>query len=78
LKTLKKGILIMKFLTSSEVAKILDVTPDAVRAIERRGELPAIRIGKGQRLFTKTAVDRLLVERNKQLQRRSEDGKSPV
>ena len=44
------------FLTVSEAAKIIGVTPDGVRAMERRGSLPAIKTPSGRRLFTESDV----------------------
>ena len=53
----------MKFLTCSEAGRILDRTPAAVRAMEARGEIKAIRTLKGVRLFKKSAVEALVQER---------------
>jgi len=49
---------------TSEAAKILDVTSDTVRDMERRGVLAAVRTGKnGTRLFARSAVEQLARER---------------
>ena len=51
-------------LTTSDVARRCDVTPDAVRVWARSGKLAtAIRTPRGLRLFSPAAVERLLVER---------------
>lgn len=55
----------MDFLTTSEAAKILDLSPDSVRRLERTGTLSAIKVGKGHRLFDQTQVERLRVKREK-------------
>ena len=53
----------MKLLTCAEAAKLLDVTPAAVRAIEARGEIRALRTETGVRLFKRGAVEALARER---------------
>lgn len=53
------------FLTVSECAKRLDLSPDSIRRFERDGILPAIRVGKGQRLFTAENVERLAADRER-------------
>lgn len=56
----------MKFeeaLLTSEAARLLGVTSDAVRHMERRGLLPAVRTGSGVRLFDRATVERLATER---------------
>ena len=45
-----------------EVARILGVTPDTVRDMERAGRLRADRIG-GMRIFNRRDVEKLRVER---------------
>jgi excisionase family DNA binding protein len=53
-----------KFLTVSEAAKRLDVSADSIRRLERGGDLPAaLRVGKGQRLFSPEAVEELAKRR---------------
>lgn len=54
-------------LTTSEAARILELSPDSIRRFERDGVLPAVRVGKGQRLFTQTDVERLRLQRQKKL-----------
>ena len=50
-------------LTTSAVAKILRISPDMVRYLERRGQLPAQRLTSsgrgGQRVFRLDDVERL-------------------
>ena len=52
----------MAFLTTQTVAKLLGVTPDAVRYLERTGRLLAIKLERGpgqiQRLFLEEDVQR--------------------
>ena len=54
-----------KFLTTGEAARILELSPDSVRSYERDGKLSAIRVGKGQRLFSFAQVEQLRAEREK-------------
>jgi excisionase family DNA binding protein len=54
-----------QFLTVSQAARLLDLSSDSIRRFEREGILPAIRVGKGHRLFTQSDVERLRVEREK-------------
>jgi excisionase family DNA binding protein len=53
----------MDLLTTGEAARLLDLSPDSVRRFEREGLLSAIRVGKGQRLFTKSEIERLSDQR---------------
>jgi len=46
-----------QLLTTSATARILDMTPDGVRALERRGKLRAMRTTTGQRLFARADVE---------------------
>jgi len=39
-----------RFMTPDEVASLLRVSPDAVRRLLRRGDLPAIRVGRAWRV----------------------------
>jgi DNA-binding transcriptional MerR regulator len=48
---------------TSEAARILDVTPAGVRAMERRGCLTAVRTASGVRLFDRGAVEQLARQR---------------
>lgn len=41
----------------------VQITTDAIRAAERRGELRAVRTGSGFRLFTEADVDRFIAKR---------------
>ena len=57
----------MAFLTTQTVAKLLGVTPDAVRYLERTGRLLAIKLERGtgqiQRLFLEEDVQRCAQQR---------------
>lgn len=46
-----------RFIFAKEAGRLLDLTPNAVREMERRGELVAGRIGK-VRLFDRAEVER--------------------
>jgi excisionase family DNA binding protein len=46
-------------MTTSEVARSLGLSEQAVRAWERRGILQATRLGNGQRLFNRADVERV-------------------
>ena len=50
-------------LTCASVAHLAKVTPETVRAWNRRGWLPAMRTETGIRLFRRADVDALLRER---------------
>jgi DNA-binding transcriptional MerR regulator len=50
-------------ITVSRAAKILDLSEGGVRALERRGELPATRTSTGTRLFDPAIVERVARER---------------
>jgi excisionase family DNA binding protein len=50
-------------LLTNEVARILDVSADTVRHLERMGRLPALRTSGGVRLFNRCDVERLARER---------------
>jgi excisionase family DNA binding protein len=39
-----------RFLTPDEVAAMLRVSPDAIRRLLRRGEIPAVRVGRAWRV----------------------------
>jgi excisionase family DNA binding protein len=54
-----------RWLTVSDVAKILGVTPDAIRGLDRRGWLRANRTLGGVRLFRSSDVERLRQRREK-------------
>lgn len=53
------------YVLTSEAARLLKRSPDAVRAMERTGRLPAVRVGH-VRLFRRRTVERLVAEREKQ------------
>ena len=52
-------------LLTSEAAKLLDLTPAAVRRLELVGQLRAIRTPSGVRLFERSEVNRLAAARRK-------------
>lgn len=47
-----------EILTTSDVARMLEVSPDWVRRLARAGHLPALRTRSGQRLFWVADVQR--------------------
>jgi DNA-binding transcriptional MerR regulator len=51
-------------LTTADAAKLLDLTPDGVRWLERSGRLRSTRTASGQRLFTRAEVLRVRSERD--------------
>ncbi len=51
------------FLTVADAARRLGVTPAAVVAMERRGDLAALRTEGGVRLFEPDEVERLVAQR---------------
>lgn len=55
----------IQLITTSEAARILDLSPDSVRRLEREGALPAIKVGKGHRLFEQSEVEKLRSERER-------------
>lgn len=48
-----------RLLTTGSVARRLNISPDMVRHLERRGELPALKTTSGQRLFQLKDVEKL-------------------
>jgi excisionase family DNA binding protein len=50
-------------LTTSGVARELGVAEGTVRLMARRGELPAVRLSSGMRIFRRADVDRLREQR---------------
>lgn len=53
-------------LLTSDAARILNISADAVRRLERLGQLTAMRTAGGTRLFDRTEVERLARERTLQ------------
>jgi excisionase family DNA binding protein len=49
--------------TVDEVAEYLKLQPDTIRSMARRGELPAIKLGKVWR-FTKIAIHEMLINKS--------------
>jgi DNA-binding transcriptional MerR regulator len=54
---------VQQLLPVSLAARLLGITPDGVRHLERTGKLPALKLVTGQRLFLKEDVLRLVAER---------------
>ena len=54
----------MNELSTGEIARACDVSPDTIRYYERGGAIAAERIGKGGRRFHVSAIDRVRVIRN--------------
>jgi DNA-binding transcriptional MerR regulator len=52
-----------EWLLPHEAARRLQITPEGVRALERRGKLAAERTESGHRLFALTEIQRLKRER---------------
>jgi len=48
---------------TTEAARILGVSGESIRAMERRGALPAVKIARGVRLFDRRVVEQLARER---------------
>lgn len=48
-----------QLLSTMDVARILNITPDGVRYLERGGKLPASFTKSGQRIFRERDVQRL-------------------
>ena len=46
------------FLTCGDAAKMVGVSPDAIRSYEKAGKLAAIKTASGVRLFRKRDVER--------------------
>ena len=51
-------------LMTSDVARMLEVSGQAVRVMVERGELPAMRTPKGHRIFLRRDVIRLMAQRD--------------
>ena len=54
---------IHKWLRTGEAARCLEVSPDRVRQLERHGDLEAVKISGGLRLFRVRDVEKLKAER---------------
>lgn len=50
-------------LTPNDAGRILGITPEAVRALDNRGHLLALKTLSGRRLFRRSDVERLALER---------------
>jgi excisionase family DNA binding protein len=50
-------------LTPCDAGRILGLTPEAVRALNNKGRLPALKTVGGRRLFRRSDVERLAAER---------------
>lgn len=63
---------IQRFLSSSEAARVLGVTPATVRLMVRRGDLePAAMTEGGMHLFRRPVVERFALQRDKLLRLRA-------
>lgn len=49
----------MRYMLTAEAARVLGITPNAVRLMESRGVLPAERTDSGVRLFDRQVVKRI-------------------
>jgi DNA-binding transcriptional MerR regulator len=58
----------MDLLTTSAVARLLELSAESVRAFERAGKLLATRTESGMRLFRRADVERLAAERRRRRQ----------
>jgi excisionase family DNA binding protein len=65
-----------EILTTGDVARILDVSPDFVRQLTRDGRLAAQKTRSGQRLFMAADVEQLAQERA--AKRRPHAGAAPA
>jgi len=52
-----------ELLTAGDAAKIAEVSPDTIRNWSDNGRLPSVRTAGGVRLFERSAVDRVVSER---------------
>jgi excisionase family DNA binding protein len=50
-------------LSTNDASKLLNLTPEAVRLLERKGKLPAVRTPGGIRIFSRLDVEKLVAER---------------
>jgi len=66
---------VTRFLSTADAARVLNVTPAAVRLMARRGDLPVAAMTEGGiHLFRRTAVDALARRRDKRQQARKRHG----
>jgi excisionase family DNA binding protein len=54
----------LDFLTTSDAARLLGVSPDMVRCYERTGRLTALRTTSGVRLFRREDVEDFIAKRS--------------
>jgi excisionase family DNA binding protein len=52
-----------ELLTTRDVSKLLDISTEWVRALERQGRLPALKTRSGQRLFMAADVEAFAQQR---------------
>ena len=65
----------IRFLSTADASRVLDVTPATVRLMVRRGDLPvAAMTDGGIQLFRRTAVEALARRRAKRQQARERQG----
>ncbi len=60
-------------LTPSEAGKILGITSDAVRALNNRGALVALKTMSGRRLFRRSDIEQLAEQRSARRKSSHED-----
>ena len=58
----------------TDAARLLNVSPERVRQLEREGKLSAERMSRGQRIFKAEDVERLATEREQQKRDRERRG----
>jgi len=54
-------------LTPSDAARVLGLSADSVRVLSDNGRLPSMRTVSGRRLFRRSDVDRLAIQRSQSL-----------
>ena len=57
---------LVALITVSELANYLNVKPESVRRLARKGEIPSIRVGRHLIRFRKSEIDAWLEIRNNQ------------
>lgn len=64
-------------MTTGEAARVLGLSPDMVRLLERNGRLPAQRTANGLRLFRRVDVEGLAAARARSARRDGSSGALP-
>ena len=62
-----------ELLTTTDVARVLNLSPEMVRFLERTGRLLARKTAGGVRIFERAEVERVLAERVRQRGGRASD-----